>query len=461
MAHYQSLARQYRPQTFADVCDQKAIVSTLKNALSLHRVSHAYLFCGSRGVGKTTLARLFSKVLNCQHVTPDIEPCNTCSSCREITAGQSLDVIEIDGASNRGIDDIRQLNETILYSPSHARYKIYIIDEVHMLTKEAFNALLKTLEEPPKNVKFFFATTEPHKVLPTILSRCQRFDLHRISLESMCRKLTAITSSLNVTLEEEARYTLAKCADGSLRDALSLLDQVLCTQESHITFSHVATLLGLPSYDSFFLLDQAFHIQDLRVAFRLAYSLYEEGKDLLHFIEMLAEHYQRILKYHLGVAILHTLPTSYQEHYSTAFKIYSQEQTLYILEYLMQWIDKFHKLPCKHIHLELILAHIIRSKGRVALSHLVKTLQELKQQQESHPPERTTSIHTATPALEPACTSEHQLKPEPPIKPISQQSPLQSTEAPLALEQLQRHETLLRFAAVELNGVLKKPEFRV
>lgn len=458
MAHYQSLARQYRPQTFEEVCDQKAIVTTLKNALSLHRVSHAYLFCGSRGVGKTTLARLFAKVLNCQNVTSDFEPCNVCSSCKEITAGQSLDVIEIDGASNRGIDDIRQLNETILYSPSHARYKIYIIDEVHMLTKEAFNALLKTLEEPPKNVKFFFATTEPHKVLPTILSRCQRFDLHRISLESMCKKLTSITSSLKVTLEDEALYTLAKCADGSLRDALSLLDQVLCTQESHITFSQVAMLLGLPSYDVFFLLDQAFDTQDLSVAFRLAHSLYEEGKDLLHFIEMLAEHYQRILKHHLGVAVLHTLPTSYQTRYATAFKTYTQEQTLYILEYLMQWIDKFHKLPCKHIHLELILAHIIRSKGRIALDHLIKTLQEIKKESGAHPPVITTSIQEEAPALDSAFKPESTPAPEPSIEPAFQEKTPKPVEAPIGLERLQKYETLLRFASVELNGVLKKNE---
>ena len=179
---YQVIARKYRPQTFADVIGQTAIVTTLKNALKFHKLAHAYLFCGCRGTGKTTLARVFSKALNCQKLTENFEPCNQCQSCLEISQGRSLDVIEIDGASHRGIDDIRQINDTIGYAPSSGKYKIYIIDEVHMLTKEAFNALLKTLEEPPANVKFFFATTEPHKVLQTIMSRCQRFDLSRKTL---------------------------------------------------------------------------------------------------------------------------------------------------------------------------------------------------------------------------------------------------------------------------------------
>ena len=185
---YQIIPRKYRPQAFSSIIGQEAIVITLKNAIRLKRLAHAYLFSGSKGTGKTTLARLFAKALNCKHLDQDGEPCNQCPSCLEITSGHSLDVLEIDGASNRGIDDIRQINETIGYAPASGEYKIYIIDEVHMLTKEAFNALLKTLEEPPPHVKFFFATTEPHKVLPTILSRCQRFDLNRIPEEAMQQK---------------------------------------------------------------------------------------------------------------------------------------------------------------------------------------------------------------------------------------------------------------------------------
>jgi len=196
---YQVLARRYRPQRFSDVVGQQAILQTLKNAIARDLVAHAYLFSGSRGVGKTTLARLFAKALNCTSLGNDGEPCNTCPSCIDITSGQSLDVIEIDGASNRGIDDIRQINETVGFAPSHGKYKIYIIDEVHMLTKEAFNALLKTLEEPPEKAKFFFATTEPHKVLPTIISRCQRFDLGRILPAQIFAKLGLIAKELKRT----------------------------------------------------------------------------------------------------------------------------------------------------------------------------------------------------------------------------------------------------------------------
>jgi len=444
LPHYQALTRRYRPQTFHQVRDQKAIVTTLKHAIALQRVSHAYLFCGSRGVGKTTLARIFAKALNCKNLSEDFEPCNRCSSCQEITSCQSLDVLEIDGASNRGIDDIRELNETALYSPSHGSYKIYIIDEVHMLTKEAFNALLKTLEEPPDKVKFFFATTEPHKIPATIISRCQRFDLRRISLQSMCEQLRAIAEELSITLEEEALYALAKSADGSLRDAESLLDQMLCTNHSVITFDHVAEILGLSSHEALFTLDTAFHTQDIHLGLQLATTLYEEGKNLPHFLEMLTEHYQLLLKHHLGAPLFHSLPAHYKESYQKAASIYTKEQCLYILEYLLEWLEKFSKLPCQHIHLELILLHIIRSKQRIFLDDLVKELKALQ-----HPP--STATIEKPQVLEPSLTE-------------AIHSPQEPTSSPPAQEQKatelnsQKHETLLRFAAIELNGTLKKPE---
>src|SRR3990167_7356452 len=274
---YQVLARRYRPQKFSDVVGQEAILQTLRNAILKNTIAHAYLFSGSRGIGKTTLARLFAKALNCNQIRDQIEPCNSCPSCLDILSGRALDVIEIDGASNRGIDDIRQINETIGFVPTHGKYKIILIDEVHMLTKEAFNALLKTLEEPPENAKFFFATTEPHKVLPTILSRCQRFDLSRLSIALIIKKLDSIAKDMQRDCEEEALQLIAQASDGSLRDAESLFDQILCFSNEIIRANDVRKVLGLSPQDLFFELDSAFSQSKFEFAFELVDQLYQSG----------------------------------------------------------------------------------------------------------------------------------------------------------------------------------------
>ncbi len=395
---YQVIARKYRPQTFSSVVGQESIVTTLKNALSLGRLAHAYLFCGCRGTGKTTLARVFAKALNCSHPTEDLEPCNACCSCLDINAGRSLDVLEIDGASNRGIDDIRQINETIGYAPASGKYKIYIIDEVHMLTKEAFNALLKTLEEPPVNVKFFFATTEPHKVLPTIISRCQRFDLNRISFEALKNKLTWIASDLNVACEEEVISIVANLSEGSLRDAESMLDQIICYAEHPITAAKVATTLGLVPRSTFFSLDAAFEKQTLSFAFELAGDIFASGKDLSHFIDNLIEHYRSLLKLKLNAPI--AFPTvRLKEQYTTSSSLYTEEQCLYILDFLIQWQQQISKTPFKRVSLEMILLHIIRSKYRLTLPSLVKRLHELSQEKPQEIPE-VSPIRQEAPSLE-------------------------------------------------------------
>ena len=241
---YQVIARKYRPQRFSDVVGQEHVTQTLANAIRQNRIAHAYLFCGPRGTGKTTIARIFAKCLNCEG-GPKADFDDNDPRCREIADGRSLDVLEIDGASNRGIEEIRELRDTVKYAPAASKFKIYIIDEVHMLTKEAFNALLKTLEEPPAHVKFMFATTEPEKVLPTILSRCQRFDLRRIPAALIVKHLAQIAREEKVKIDQAALHAIARGADGGMRDAESTLDQLISFCGEAIEENDVLSMFGL------------------------------------------------------------------------------------------------------------------------------------------------------------------------------------------------------------------------
>src|SRR6266576_1075315 len=243
---YEVFARKYRPQTFDDLVGQPHVSRTLKNAVAQNRLAHAYLFVGPRGVGKTSTARILAKSLNCIQ-GPTVTPCGVCDNCREIAGGNSLDVIEIDGASNNSVEDVRQLRENVRYATAKCRYKIYLIDEVHMLSAQAFNALLKTLEEPPAHVKFIFATTEPQKVLPTILSRCQRFDLHRIPANLIAQHLQFIAGKEKITLEPAAAHAIARGAEGGLRDAESMLDQLVAFCGEKISENDVLNVFGFTS----------------------------------------------------------------------------------------------------------------------------------------------------------------------------------------------------------------------
>lgn len=435
---YQVIARKYRPKRFSEVFGQEAVVTTLKNAIRFEKVANGYLFTGSRGVGKTTLARIFSKALNCSELK-DFEPCNECPSCREINAGQSLDVIEIDGASNRGIDDIRRINETIGYAPTHGKYKIYLIDEVHMLTKEAFNALLKTLEEPPARAKFFFATTEPHKVLPTIISRCQRFDLARIHPKLIAEKLEQIARDMNRSIEKSAVELIAQFAQGSLRDAESLLDQLLCFKEE-VTVEAVRQTLGLVSEEIFQKLDRAFSESALLVVFELVDHLFHSGKDLLHFYEQLVEHFRRVVV-------------------KAGTGVYTQEQGLYILDLLIQREASFQKSIFPRIALESVLLQIVRSKHRVPVDVLVKRLVDLEKNLEGKG-EAVREKEVVKEDTKIDLQDVKELKPVPfnPFKEIV--APTAPVIAPIIAPVSEKHpshyDTIMRFAAVELEGTVKK-----
>lgn len=424
MSEYQVLARRYRPQTFVEVFGQAAIVTTLKNAILNKRLAHAYLFCGSRGTGKTTLARVFAKALNCQTEREDLEPCNRCSSCLEISSGSSLDVLEIDGASHRGIDDIRQINETVGYASAAGGYKIYIIDEVHMLTKEAFNALLKTLEEPPARVKFFFATTEPHKVPTTILSRCQRFNLNRIPTEMILKKLSYIAEQQNVEISEEALRIIATRAEGGMRDAESLLDQIFAFHDGKVTADSVAEVLGIVPRVLFFTLDQAVKEGNLTVAFDLVHQVFSQGKDLIHFVESLTEHFRTILLVKIAdqnAPYLNLSPEDNQK-YAESAKIYTKEQCLTILDYLVEALSQIRFMPSGRVALEALLLRILRIQQRVPVDFLVRQITEMEQALRAD-----LLANSSTPPYEPA-------KPEPlpePKKPEPRPIPSEPEPAPI------------------------------
>ncbi|MCD6098892.1 DNA polymerase III subunit gamma/tau [bacterium] len=299
---YLVLARKWRPQRFEEVVGQKHITQTLTNAILKNRVAHAYLFAGPRGVGKTTTARILAKALNCEE-GPTPTPCNRCIPCREITESRSPDVIEIDGASNRGIDDVKALRERVQYAPQ-GRFRIFIIDEVHMLTREAFNALLKTLEEPPDNVVFIFATTEPHKLPPTILSRCQRFDFKRLPMKLVKEKITNIAENEGKPLSEKAAITIAKHANGGMRDALSALDQILAySKEKTITEEDVFNVIGILPQEIYLKLIEHIFLKRTKEAISLLKETILRGADPKEIARGLLDEMRNILLAKLNVDI--------------------------------------------------------------------------------------------------------------------------------------------------------------
>ncbi len=460
---YKVIARRYRPQKFEEVLGQEATVTTLRHALAQGRMAQAYLFSGPRGTGKTTLARVLAKALNC--VKPqEGEPCNQCPSCLDIASGHSLDVLEIDGASHRGIEDIRQINETVSYAASHGNYRIYIIDEVHMLTKEAFNALLKTLEEPPERVKFFFATTEPHKVPSTILSRCQCFTLNRIAPETIVAKLGKIAEEMHSVVKGEALALIAKSAQGGLRDAESLLDQILAFVDSPITEDAVRQVLGLTPKEWIFALDEAGKSANFKLAFELSDKLFKQGKHLGHFMTHLMEHIRHILAYKLAGPS--AIPPEDVIYYERITKDYKEEQCLYLMDYLLEASERLKTSPSPKIVVEAALLHFLKSHQRVSIDALLARLEALRQGKmscdavdssakevsKSEILEHATPLNKKTPSVKEVTRTASQDKPATYAEEMGARLP---EEAKADVKKRQsRYDTLVRFAAVELEGTL-------
>lgn len=347
---YQASSRRYRPQLFSEIKGQDLIITVLKNAILHHRTVHSYLFSGIRGTGKTSLARVFAKALNCLSPQEDAEPCNRCSVCQEIMNGSSLDFMEIDGASHRGIDDIRQINETLLFAPLTSKYKIYLIDEVHMLTKEAFNSLLKSLEEPPAHVKFFLATTEMHKIPETILSRCQKINLKRLSDQLIIEKLLTISKDVNLSVSEEALQPIARMAQGSLRDAESLYDYITSLYPKELSAHEVSEALGFTSHNQLTSLVEAILSKDYPQALLPITKLIDSGVAPITFLYDLTQFYLEIL-------IHHQHPQS--KLYSLS-KRYSHNTLLEIVEFLGESAKYLQNSMFEKIFLETVVVRLIK-----------------------------------------------------------------------------------------------------
>lgn len=371
MSNFVVTARKWRPQRFEDVVGQEHITSTLKNAIKEKRIAHAYLFTGPRGVGKTTTARILAKTLNCEN-RKNSEPCNECEMCKSIQSSQLIDIIEIDGASNRGIDEIRTLRDSVKYAPTRGKYKVYIIDEVHMLTKESFNAFLKTLEEPPEHVIFIFATTDVHKVPLTIISRCQRYDFRRIQLDKIKETLKMIADEEKIKIDDKTLTIIAKKADGALRDAESYFDQIVAFSKGKIDAELVTQMLNLIDEEIYFHISDAVINRDFKVVFQSSEKIYENGWDFSDLLDGLTEHFRNIL----SVVITDStdnIETAdvYKSKYLSYSNKFSESDILRLLNFLNKSQQELRYSQNQKLKIEIILSHLIGLENSKTISELV------------------------------------------------------------------------------------------
>ncbi len=415
---YQVIARKYRPQRFADVVGQEHVTQTLANAISQERIAHAYIFCGPRGTGKTTIARIFAKCLNCSG-GPAVDFDASDSKCVEIAEGRSMDVLEIDGASNRGIDEVRELRETVKYAPASSRFKIYIIDEVHMLTKEAFNALLKTLEEPPEHVKFMFATTDPEKVLPTILSRCQRFDLRRIPSGLIEKHLGSIAEQEGVKAEPAALQAMARGADGCMRDAESTLDQLISFCGERIVETDVLSMFGLTARAKVVSLAEAVLKSDQSAILGEVDQLARNGKDLGRLLADLLQHFRNLLILKVSEGKADALEASEVELEDLKGQLETATSTALtrVLEVLSEGEGQFRHAVSKKIMLEVALLRASEAGNAVSLDAVLQELTQLRRESGPGDPSPADRRQRPTEATRsPADRKTHKKNPSPPPK---------------------------------------------
>jgi len=375
---YEVFARKYRPQTFDDIVGQTHVTRTLKNAVEQNRLAHAYLFVGPRGTGKTSTARILAKALNCTH-GPTVTPCGKCDNCREIAGGNSLDVIELDAASNRGIDDVRELRDNVRYAPAKGRFKIYIIDEVHMLTKEAANALLKTLEEPPKHVIFCLATTEPEKLPITILSRCQRFDLHRIATNLIAQQLQSIATKEKLTLAAAAAHAIARGAEGGMRDAESMLDQLVAFCGEKIEEADVLNVFGFSSQQMVADFVGRILRGETADALALLHEQCEAGKDMMKLMS-------DTIAYLRDLLVFKVKPDALSDEASTETRaVFTEQAPLLETDRVLELIDQFAAAegrmkwaPNKKLHFEVAVIRAIQTLDQTTLDEVIENLNALR-----------------------------------------------------------------------------------
>ena len=369
---YVVTARKWRPQKFVEVVGQEHITTTLKNAIRDGRIAHAYLFAGPRGVGKTTTARILAKALNC--LTPvDNEPCDKCEICKLIQAGQLLDIIEIDGASNRGIDEVRTLRESVKYAPTRGKYKVYIIDEVHMLTKESFNAFLKTLEEPPAQTIFIFATTDVHKVPLTIISRCQRFDFRRIELDTIKSQLEKIAKSEGIEIDDKTLTLIARKADGALRDAESYFDQVIAFCGKKVDSTTVTKILNLIDDEVYFKLSDAVLAKNFKSVFEISDEIYKNGWNFTDFMDGLIEHFRNIMSVIItGTSNSVGSAEIFKKKYLDYIDKFSESDVLRLMNFLNKSGQELRFSQNQKLKIEIVLCHLIGLERTSTITEIIE-----------------------------------------------------------------------------------------